>query len=96
MDNDTDLEELKELVKRQAQLNADTNKIVHSMRRGQRLRSLWGIVWWLLIFGISAYTYYTYVQPRVEQVMGVYSSTQNLEQQARGFFGQYFGTSTKR
>ncbi|HEV7449113.1 MAG TPA: hypothetical protein VGP13_01075, partial [Candidatus Paceibacterota bacterium] len=94
-ENDLDMEELKELVKRQAQLNADTNKVVHSMRRSQRLRSVWSVVWWLLILGVSAWSYYTYVQPYVTQIMGAYGKTQNFESQVQGFFGQYFGTSTK-
>jgi hypothetical protein len=95
MDNDLDMEELKELVKRQAQLNADTNKVVHSMRRSQRLHTLWGVVWWLIVFGVSAYAYYTYVLPYVEQIIGAYNSTQDYSHQIQGFFGQYFGTSTR-
>ena len=95
MENDLDMEELKELVKRQAQLNADTNKVVHAMRRGQRWRLLGSLLWWSIIFAASAYTYWVYVQPYVEQVVGAYSSAQDLQHQVSGFFGQYFGTSTK-
>lgn len=95
MENDIDLQELKELVKRQAQLNADTNKVVHSMRRSQRMHSFFSIVWWLLILGVSVYSYYTYVQPYVDGVVQAYGSAQNLQQQVSGFFGQYFGTSTR-
>lgn len=95
MENDIDLQELKELVKRQAQLNADTNKVVHSMRRSQRLHSWASIIWWLLILGLSAYSYYTYVQPYVTQLVHAYGSAQDLQHQVSGFFGQYFGTSTK-
>lgn len=96
MENDIDMQELKELVKRQAQLNADTNKVVHSLRRSQRMHTLFSIVWWLLILGVSAYSYYAYVQPYVQQVMSAYGSAQNLQHQVSGFLGQYFGTSTKR
>jgi hypothetical protein len=95
MENDLDLEELKELVKRQAQLNADTNKVVHSMRRAQRLRSLMSIAWWVIIIGVSLWSYITYVQPYMDQILKAYGSEQNLQQQVQGFFGQYFGTSTK-
>lgn len=96
MENDLDIEELKELVKRQAQLNADTNRVVHSMRRSQRMHTLMSVVWWVLVLGVSAYSYFTYVQPYVEQVVSAYGSAQDLQQQVRGFFGQYFGTSTRQ
>ncbi len=91
-----DTQELKELVKRQAQLNADTNKVVHSMRRSQRMHSWLSIIWWLLVLCVSAYSYFTYVQPYVDQVMSAYGSAQDLQHQVQGFFGQYFGTSTKQ
>lgn len=96
MENDLDMQELKELVKRQAQLNADTNKVVHSMRRSQRVHTLMSLLWWLLILGVSAWSYYTYVQPYVGQIIGAYNTTQDYSHQIQGFFGQYFGTSTKR
>lgn len=95
MENDMDMQELKELVKRQAQLNADTNKVVHSMRRSQRVHTFFTVVWWLLILGVSVYSYYTYVQPYVDQVVQAYGSAQSFQHQVSGFFGQYFGTSTK-
>jgi len=95
MENDLDMQELKELVKRQAQLNADTNKVVHSMQRSQRLHSWIRILWWVIIFGVSAYTYWVYVQPYVEQVVHAYGSAQDFQHQVSGFFGQYFGTSTR-
>ena len=89
------MQELKELVKRQAQLNADTNRVVHSMRRGQRIHTLFSVLWWILVIGVSAYSYMTYVQPYVTQIMAGYSSVQGFQDQARSLFGQYFGTSTR-
>ncbi len=95
MENDMDMQELKELVKRQAQLNADTNKVVHSMRRSQRVHTFFSVVWWLLVLGVSVYSYHTYVQPYVENIMSAYGSAQDFQGQIQGFFGQYFGTSTR-
>ncbi|MDB5225114.1 MAG: hypothetical protein JWL87_66 [Candidatus Adlerbacteria bacterium] len=93
---DTEIEELKELVRRNTLLSQDTNKVVHAMRRNQRWHTFVAVIWWVLIFSVSAYTYYAYVQPYVHQVLGLYDSAQGFEQQARSFFGQYFGTSTSR
>ena len=91
-----DMQELKELVKRQTQLNADTNKVVHSLRRSQRVHTFMSAAWWLLVLGVSAYSYFIYVQPYVEQIVGAYNSAQDLQGQIQGFFSQYFGTSTKQ
>lgn len=95
MENDLDMDELKELVKRQAALNADTNRVVHSLRRGQRIHTLMSFVWWALVIGVSAYSYMTYVQPYVSQIIAGYDSIQGFQNQARSLFGQYFGTSTR-
>jgi len=73
----------------------DTNRQVHAMRRGQRVRTLTSILWKLAIVAIAAYAYYFYVWPYVEQVMGVYQTSQDWQQQVQGFFGQYFDTSTR-
>lgn len=95
MENDYDIQELKELVKRQAQLNADTNRVVHSLRRSQRVHTFMSILWWALVLGVSLYTYFNYVQPYVEQIVGIYGSAQDFQGQVQSFFGQYFGTSTR-
>jgi hypothetical protein len=95
MENDFDVQELKELVKRQAQMNADTNKMVRSMQRSQRLHTFFSIAWWLFVLAVSAYTYFNYVQPYVTQILGLYGSAQDFQGQIQGFFGQYFGTSTR-
>jgi hypothetical protein len=96
MENDLDMQELKELVKRQAILNADTNKVVRSMRRSQRVHTFFSVAWWVLVLCVSAYSYYTYVQPYVQEITKAYGSAQGFQQQVSGFFGQYFGTSTKQ
>ncbi len=95
MENDNEIEELKELVRRNTLLAQDTNKLVHSMRRNQRWHTIFTIVWWLTVVGVSGALYYYYLQPYVEQILGLYNSTQNLGHQVTGFFGNYFGTSTK-
>lgn len=95
MDEDTDIAELKELVRRNTLLAQDTNKMVHQIRRSGRWGTLFSIIWWALILGASAYSYYVYVQPYVDQIVKVYGSTQNAERQLQNFFGQYFGTTTR-
>jgi hypothetical protein len=73
----------------------DTNRVVHSMQRAQRMRTLTSILWKLAVVGVAAFAYYFYVWPYVEQVVSAYNSAQGLQEQVSGFFGQYFGTSTR-
>ncbi len=57
----------------------DNNKILHSMRRSQRWASVARGMYWLLIIGSAVGAYY-FIQPYVDQLMGVYggaSSTLN-------------------
>lgn len=93
---DPEIEELKEIVKRQGQVIDETNRIVHGMRRGARLRMLWSVVWWLAIFAVSAGAYYYYLQPYVQTLEGYYgkfqqqsSQAQNLEQQIANWFAKF-------
>ncbi len=89
---DPDIEELKNIVKRQGQVIEDTNRMLHGMRRGQRLRTLWSVLWWLAIIGLSAGAYY-YAQPYVSSIVTAYQSAQHGVQQAQSFpqlIGDYF------
>lgn len=92
---DVEQDEFGDRLKKIEEMLEDTNRQVRSMRRGQRWRSFASIAWWVIIIGISAFTYYAYVQPYVDQVVGVYGSAQDFQQQVQGFFGQYFGSSTR-
>jgi predicted MFS family arabinose efflux permease len=74
----------------------DTNKQVRGMRRAQRVRTFTSILWKIAIFAAATYAYYFYVWPYVEQVMGAYQTSQDWQNQVQGFFGQYFGTSTRQ
>ena len=82
---DQQIEELKELVRRNISVAEDTNKLVHSMRRSARMGSIlrWG--WWIFLFAVSGFTYYYYVQPYVEQLQHLYASAQAGGEQAQSF-----------
>ena len=93
---DPEIEELKDIVKRQGQVIDETNRIVHGMRRSQRLRMLWSVVWWLAIFGVSAGAYYYYLQPYIQTLEQYYANfqqsshnAQNFETQLQNWFKQF-------
>ena len=95
---DPDIEELKQIVKRQGEVIDETNRMVHGMRRGQRWRLFWSILWWGAVLAVSAGTYYYYVQPYVAQVQQAYAgfkeqthNVQNLETQIANWFKQFTG-----
>lgn len=98
---DPSIEELKEIVKRQGQVIEETNKIVHGMRRTQRLKTLWSVVWWLAVIGISAGAYYYYLQPYIVTLEQYYanfqhsaSQAQSLEEQIVSWFKQFAPSAT--
>jgi len=97
---DPDLAELKEIVKRQGEVIAETNRMVHSMRRGQRWRTLVHVVWWLAIVAVSAASWY-YLMPYLNQLLAQYAhlqqqaqQAQTLQQQVAGWLGQFGPHST--
>jgi hypothetical protein len=83
-----DIEELKELVKRNTAILEDTNRTVHKMRRS----ALWGrffqLAWWFAIIAVSGATYYLYLQPYVGQIAELYGQLRESGQQAHSFSAQ--------
>ena len=55
------------------ELVEENNKMLKQMRRGQRLDRFLRILYWLVIIGIAVGSFY-YLQPWIEQMMGIYSS----------------------
>ncbi len=60
--NDTD-EDLKELLEENLRLAKENNRMLRSMRRAARLSFVGRIIFWLILLGVPAYLYITYVAP---------------------------------
>ncbi len=87
-----DTEELEEKVDKLLVLTADTNHLMHGIRRSQRWGHFFTILWWVFIVGSSAAAYY-YLQPYTDQVVKYYKNFQSGSQQAQSFeqeVAQYF------
>ncbi len=92
---DPEIEELKELIRRNIALSEETNKRVAGMQRAARLSRFLGFLWWGAILVISAYTYYYYVMPQVERILELYGSAQGFEDQFAEFFSQFRSGSSQ-
>ncbi|MDE2213226.1 MAG: hypothetical protein KGJ34_01700 [Patescibacteria group bacterium] len=90
---DSELEELKELVRQNMKLTADTNRLVHAMRRNARLAMVVRTLYWLAIILILGASYYFYVAPYIQkfqQLVGEFQTTSSTTQtQGQNFFQSF-------
>lgn len=96
---DEDIEEVKELAKKNLALAQDTNRVVHKLRRAAWWGRFFQLLWWVAILVVSGAAYYYYLQPYVGKLEQAYANfqqsgrqAQSLEQQAQNFF-KNLGTS---
>jgi hypothetical protein len=71
---DPDIEQLKELVRQNIALTQETNRMVRGMRNAGRLKSF---AWWLFVvasIGVSVWSYFTFIAPRIEQIKNIYET----------------------
>ena len=80
---DTDIEELKEMVRTSNKLAEDTNRVVHNMRNAARWSRVFSFVWWAVVLGASGYAYYYFLWPYLGQLMQLYGNAQNIFQNFR-------------
>ncbi|OGI65184.1 hypothetical protein A3A95_03985 [Candidatus Nomurabacteria bacterium RIFCSPLOWO2_01_FULL_39_18] len=64
--------ESKKLLEETLALAKENNSILHSMRRSMRFQRMMTILYWVLIIGSALGAYY-FIQPYIEQLIGVYS-----------------------
>ncbi|MCE9549296.1 hypothetical protein K8Q98_02770 [Candidatus Nomurabacteria bacterium] len=71
--------ESKKLLESTFQLAEENNKMLRSMRRSMRIARVISALYWVLIIGSAVGAYY-FVQPYIDQMLGVYGSTKsNIE-----------------
>ncbi|MBP9710829.1 MAG: hypothetical protein KBD50_00995 [Candidatus Pacebacteria bacterium] len=81
-----EIEELKQLVRRNIELTKETRDIVDKMHRSNRRSTIlrWG--WRIAVFTGAAYAYYQFVWPYVQRVQDAASSIQSGGSQFMEFF----------
>lgn len=72
-----DFEE-KELIKKTFRLAEENNKILRKMRSSMRWGRAFRILYWIIIIGATVGAFY-YIQPYIDQLMGVYSGLGDLQ-----------------
>lgn len=88
------MQELRQEVRRLTKTVEETNTVVHKLRRSQRWHTLFQIVWWLSVVGITGAAYYYYIQPYVSNVMDAYGNAKDFQVQVQDWFAQ-FGHKTQ-
>ncbi|HVY72783.1 MAG TPA: hypothetical protein VG984_01885 [Candidatus Paceibacterota bacterium] len=86
---DLDVEEVRELVKKNLELTEENHRILRGMRSAARWGRLITIVWWIVVVAVSGATYYYYVQPYVEQAKQVYADFEKNGQSAKNFGAEF-------
>jgi len=94
---DPEIEQLKALVRQNIALSQENSRMLHGMRRTARLKSLFWFLIFCLSIGSSIYTYYYFIEPRVNQIKEVYqkdiSPLQGASSAIAGFI-KSLGTTT--
>lgn len=68
------------------ELTKENNKLLRTMRRSQRMTSLFTYLYWALILG-SVFGFYYYFQPTIQQYKKVFQSSVNILQNFEGKAG---------
>ena len=58
----------------------DNNKMLHHIRRSQRMASFMRAFYWIIIIGVSIGSFY-YLEPYFNKVISLYNSISGTEQQ---------------
>ena len=69
--------ESKKLLQDTLDLSKENNQMLQSMRRSMRIARLMSIVYWVFIIGSAVGAYY-FIQPYVDEVIGIYGSTSEV------------------
>ncbi|MBP6883863.1 MAG: hypothetical protein KBC06_01370 [Candidatus Pacebacteria bacterium] len=69
--------ESKKLLQDTLELAKENNQMLQSMRRSMRIARLMSIVYWVFIIGSAVGAYY-FIQPYVDEVIGIYGSTSEV------------------
>ena len=80
--------ESKKLLEENLRLAEENNKMLRSLHRSMRLRRFVSIIYWVLIIGSTVGAYY-FIQPYIEQVVGVYSGGKDKLDNINKFFESF-------
>lgn len=68
--------EEREMLEKSLALAEENNKMLHSMKRSMMWARVMRIVYWTILLGSAVGAYY-FIQPYVDQIIGVYGDTKD-------------------
>jgi hypothetical protein len=80
--------EEREMLEKSVALAEENNKMLHSLMRSMRWGRIARIVYWTLIIGSAVGAYY-FVQPYIDQIIGVYGGTKNSLENVNSLFENF-------
>jgi hypothetical protein len=83
---DHEVEELKQLVRRNIELTKETRDMVDRMHRSGRRSTMLRWAWRIAVFAVLAYSYYTFVWPYVQKVQNAAANIQSTGSQFSDIF----------
>ena len=75
--------ESKRLLQETFDLAEENNKILHGLRRSQRIASFMRILYWVIIISVTFWSFYL-IQPYINKVLELYNSVSSTEQKLKG------------
>ncbi|MFA6520504.1 MAG: hypothetical protein WCT44_02775 [Candidatus Paceibacterota bacterium] len=81
-------QEERELLEKSVALEEDNNKMLRAIRRSMFLGRVMTFVYWALIIGSAIGAYY-FVQPYVDQIIGVYGGAKSNVDSVSSFFKNF-------
>ncbi len=69
-------QESKQLLEEALTLSKENNQMLRSMRRSMRFARFMSFLYWVIIIGSAVGAYY-YIQPYIDQLMGVYGGAKS-------------------
>ncbi len=79
--------ELKDMIRKNLELSAENNKMLHSIKRGMFWGKIMRIVYWVIILGVGVGLYY-YIEPYVDSAVGAYGDVKGDLQTFKDVFTQ--------
>jgi hypothetical protein len=65
--------EERDMLEKSLALAEENNKILHSMKRGQRLATVARVIYWIILIGSAVGAFYL-IQPYIDEVKNMYES----------------------
>ena len=75
--------ETKKLLEKTFDLAEENNKILRSIKRGQRLASFMRLVYWAVLIGAGVWSFYL-LEPFIDQVKGMFDASSEAINQIKG------------